>query len=84
MGGAGGELFRCSRLKWELSEVEEDIRAATSNLSSMIQDSDLLVKTMGYGKAVPKKLKLSPDGWFQVTPPISPDLTLPCLSPALM
>ncbi len=42
------------------------MRDATSSLSAMIQDSDLRVCTMGYGKAVPKKFRLSPDGWFQV------------------
>ncbi len=56
----------CVRLKWDISEVEEDVRDATSSLSAMIQDSDLLSHLMGYGKAVPKKFKLSPDGWFQV------------------
>ena len=46
--------------------MKEEIRSATLSLSAMIQDSDLVVQTMGYGKAVPKSFKLSPDGWFQV------------------
>ena len=46
--------------------MKEEIQSATLSLSSMIKDSDLVVQTMGYGKAVPKGFKLSPDGWIQV------------------
>ena len=54
----------CS-LGWDLEGLEEDLEHSKNNLRQMIQDSDLvLIKT--YGKAVPKKCRLSPDGWFQV------------------
>ena len=31
-----------------------------------VNDSDLVVMSPGYGKAVPKMCHLSPDGWFQM------------------
>ena len=49
-----------------MEDLKEDISDATTQLARMIQDSDLRVMTTKYGKAVPKRLRLSPDGWFQV------------------
>lgn len=45
--------------------MEDDLQESKSNLTSLISDSDLVVVTT-YGKSVPKKCNLSPDGWFQV------------------
>lgn len=61
-------FYRCHdcRLKWEVDELKEEIQSATVNLACMIQDSDMVSFTAPYGKAVPKKFRLSPDGWFQV------------------
>ena len=42
------------------------LRHETLLLVSQIYDSDLLVTTPGYGKAVPKRCRLSPDGWIQI------------------
>lgn len=57
-------------LKWDLEGLEEELEHSKNNLRQMIQDSDLvLIKT--YGKGVPKKCRLSPDGWFQVRESLS-------------
>lgn len=53
-------------LYWELQDFENDLAESRTNLQNMIADSDLLSITPSYGKGVPKKCKLSPDGWFQV------------------
>lgn len=55
----------CS-LKWEVDDLREELNEATAHLANMIKDSDMIVTTPSYGKAFPKKCKLSPDGWFQV------------------
>ena len=54
------------RLRWELDNFTEDLEAAKTNLTNMINDSDLWCVTPSYSKGFPKKCKLSPDGWFQV------------------
>lgn len=54
----------CS-LRWDLEGLEGELEHSKNNLQQMIQDSDLVL-TKTYGKAVPKKCRLSPDGWFQV------------------
>ena len=46
--------------------MKEELAEATAHLGKMIQDSDMTVVTPPYGKCIPKKCKLSPDGWFQV------------------
>ena len=53
------------RLEWDVDGMEDDLQESKSNLTSLISDSDLVVITT-YGKSVPKKCSLSPDGWFQV------------------
>ena len=53
------------RLEWDLEGLEEDLEESKLHLRQMIADSDLVVIET-YGKAVPKKCRLSPDGWFQV------------------
>lgn len=68
-------------LRWDLEGLEEELEHSKNNLRQMIQDSDLvLIKT--YGKAVPKKCRLSPDGWFQVrnSPSVegTPLISTPC------
>ncbi len=56
----------CSRLEWELDGFQADLKEARENLGGMIADSDLLSVKPSYGKRIPKKCRLSPDGWFQV------------------
>ncbi len=58
--------FYYYRLEWELDGFQADLKEARENLEGMIADSDLLVATPSYGKRIPKKCHLSPDGWFQV------------------
>lgn len=63
------QLLICTllfRLKWEVDDIQSDLTEAAIHLSRMTQDSDLRVITPSYGKVIPKKYKLSPDGWFQV------------------
>ena len=58
-------VFPPLSLQWDLEGLEEELDKSKSNLRQMISDSDMVVvKT--YGKLVPKKCRLSPDGWFQV------------------
>lgn len=59
-------LISSCRLKWKVEDIQEELAEAQSHLAQMIQDSDLRVISPSYGKAIPKKAKLSPDGWFQV------------------
>ena len=54
------------RLNWELDGFQENLIESKQKLREMIADSDLLIITPSYGKRVPKKCNLSPDGWFQV------------------
>jgi carnitine O-palmitoyltransferase 1 len=54
-----------THLQWDLNGLEEDLEYSKAHLRQMIADSDLVV-IQTYGKAVPKKCRLSPDGWFQV------------------
>ena len=54
-----------SSLHWDLKGLEKELAHSKDNLRQMISDSDLVV-IQTYGKAVPKKCRLSPDGWFQV------------------
>ena len=56
----------CFSLEWELDGFQDDLKEARENLEGMIADSDLLMITPSYGKRIPKKCRLSPDGWFQV------------------
>ena len=54
-----------TRLQWDLEGMQADLEESKANLTRLISDSDLVVMST-YGKAIPKKCKLSPDGWFQV------------------
>ena len=54
------------RLNWELDGFQENLTESKQILREMIADSDLLIVTPSYGKRIPKKCNLSPDGWFQV------------------
>ncbi len=58
--------YHTYRLEWELDGFQTDLKEARENLEGMIADSDLLSVTTSYGKRIPKKCRLSPDGWFQV------------------
>ena len=49
-----------------MEDLKQELADAAVHLDGMIRDSDLVVVTPSYGKRVPKKCKLSPDGWFQV------------------
>ncbi|XP_019849708.1 PREDICTED: carnitine O-palmitoyltransferase 1, muscle isoform-like isoform X1 [Amphimedon queenslandica] len=53
-------------LKWNLESFTDDLSRSKDHLRSMIADSDLVVVCPSYGKSVPKKCRLSPDGWFQM------------------
>ena len=59
-------LFPLIRLEWELDGIKDDLKEAKESIVRMIDDSDLVVISTSYGKRFPKKVRLSPDGWFQV------------------
>ena len=49
-----------------MDDIKDHLSEAATHLTSMINNSDL-VTVSSYGKSLPKKLKLSPDGWIQVS-----------------
>jgi carnitine O-palmitoyltransferase 1 len=59
------EVDEPTHLQWDLEGLEEELEQSKANLFQMIADSDLIIMTT-YGKEIPKKCKLSPDGWFQM------------------
>ncbi|XP_003384970.2 PREDICTED: carnitine O-palmitoyltransferase 1, liver isoform-like isoform X2 [Amphimedon queenslandica] len=53
-------------LKWNVDDLKDELAKAKENLRNMVSDSDLHIISPAYGKDVPKKCRLSPDGWFQM------------------
>lgn len=54
-----------TQLQWDLEGFEKDLEESKEHLRQMIANSDLIV-FQTYGKSIPKKCRLSPDGWFQM------------------
>lgn len=65
----GSEMFDAPppyELQWDLQDFQEDLKEAKENMKTLIESSDLVVFKADYGKGVPKKAKISPDGWIQM------------------